>query len=211
MAIPAARTAARHDDQAAILEIVSAERPVEKRNPVQQLEADLADPWPDDNGPRRLLESLELPADGLDRVAAGIPSSSSLRSAGITRFRTTGILRSECRNNSPGRLTASNPDASRACEAALRFSPCVGCSELPEMRHRPNPTNPCARDGAAHQVTCAGATRRIFADPHARISRIVSQRMDSARQRQVLHRGERPAARETSFRPVPRTVNVCRG
>ena len=68
MAVPVARTAARHDYQAAILELVRAERAVEKRNPVQQLEADFADPWTDDDRSTCFPESLELPADGIDRV-----------------------------------------------------------------------------------------------------------------------------------------------
>jgi hypothetical protein len=68
MAIPVPCSAARDDDQPALPELVRAQHLIEKRNPVEQLEANLADPRPDDDWCVRLLESLELPSHGIDSI-----------------------------------------------------------------------------------------------------------------------------------------------
>ena len=80
-----------------------------KRDPVQQLEADLTHPRPDDRSVHRLLQPLELRLTISTVSADGMPSSSSLRSAGITSIADDGDRSHRLRKSRPGRLTASKP------------------------------------------------------------------------------------------------------
>ena len=69
--IPRPGTAAGDDDDPASFQLESAERPVQERDPVEQLETDLTDPWPDDQWACRRLQSLELASDGRDSLRGG--------------------------------------------------------------------------------------------------------------------------------------------